>query len=119
MNGCVLPNGERLQITPFDMAIYADLGYPIATLAGDYNNNGVVDAADYTVWRDTFGSTSERAADGDASGRIDAGDFNIWNMYFGTVANGMGATAVPEPSTWWFALVLFAAAMRLRMNPRY
>ncbi len=29
-----------------------------AGLAGDYNHDGVVDAADYTVWRDTLGSTS-------------------------------------------------------------
>ena len=24
-------------------------------LTGDYNGNGIVDAADYTVWRDTLG----------------------------------------------------------------
>ena len=28
-----------------------------AVLAGDYNNNGIVDAADYTVWRDHFGDS--------------------------------------------------------------
>ena len=36
------------------------------SLAGDYNGDGVVDAADYTVWRDTFGQTgADLAADGD------------------------------------------------------
>jgi len=29
-----------------------------ATLVGDYNVNGAVDAADYTVWRDHLGSTT-------------------------------------------------------------
>ena len=28
-----------------------------AGVDGDYNGNGVVDAADYTVWRDSLGQT--------------------------------------------------------------
>jgi T5SS/PEP-CTERM-associated repeat protein len=73
-------------------------------LAGDYNGNGVVDAADYTVWRDTLGMTgSGLAADGDGSGTIDQADYNIWKSNFGTHAgSGSGASvnaAVPEPST--------------------
>jgi len=33
-------------------------------LAGDYSFNGVVDAEDYAVWRDTLGSTNDLRADG-------------------------------------------------------
>ena len=34
-----------------------------ANILGDYNHDGVVDAADYTVWRDTYGqSVTETAA---------------------------------------------------------
>jgi hypothetical protein len=33
-------------------------------LAGDYNHNGIVDAADYTVWRDTLGQTGAGLACG-------------------------------------------------------
>ena len=37
------------------------------TLTGDYNGNGVVDAADYTIWRDTLGQMgADLPADGDA-----------------------------------------------------
>ena len=37
-------------------------------ITGDYNGNGIVDAADYTVWRDTLGSTTDLRANGDNSG---------------------------------------------------
>ena len=29
MNGCSIPNGKRLEITPLDLAMIADLGYPL------------------------------------------------------------------------------------------
>ena len=35
---------------------------------GDFNGDGKVDAADYTVWRDTLGSTSDLRANGDNTG---------------------------------------------------
>jgi len=74
---------------------------PLTT--GDYNGNGTVDAADYTVWRDTFGQTADNpgdGADGNSSGSIDSGDYQYWKDRFGnTVPMGAGslATVVPEP----------------------
>jgi hypothetical protein len=75
-------------------------------LQGDYNGDGVVDAADYTVWRDTMGSSgSTLAADGNHNGTIDAGDYDVWRNNFGAIAgSGSGAdgnmnVAVPEPAT--------------------
>jgi hypothetical protein len=42
---------------------------------GDYNGNGIVDAADYTVWRDSLGQTGTGlAADGDGNGVVDQAD---------------------------------------------
>ena len=52
-------------------------------LAGDYNHNGIVDAADYTIWRDTLGSTSDLRADGDSNGVVNAADYSVWKMSFG------------------------------------
>ncbi|TWT93383.1 AmiA-like protein [Botrimarina colliarenosi] len=56
---------------------------------GDFNNDGVVNAADYTVWRDTLGQsvTPLSGADADGSGFVDAADREIWLATYGdTVA---------------------------------
>ena len=43
------------------IAVTDDTGHPLAvppaTLYGDYNRNGIVDAADYAVWRKGLGTT--------------------------------------------------------------
>ncbi len=96
---------------------------PLAALAGDYNGSGKVDAADYTVWRNTLGTTDYGyPADADRSGGVDQVDYNIWKAHFGeTSPSGSGALAltnsVPEPTGLFAALLatLFeAAAVRLR-----
>jgi hypothetical protein len=94
---------------------------------GDYNKNGVVDAADYVVWRNTLGQLGANlAADqnspslGNADGVVDAYDYNYWSYYFGETPTGAGAGAsrvgsVPEPSAFICILVL-AALMSARRN---
>ncbi len=79
-------------------------------LPGDYNGDGIVDAADYTVWRDTLGSGSELAADGDNSGQIDAPDYALWRQHYGDAASGGAASnaPVPEPSAMASLLLLTA-----------
>lgn len=54
-------------------------GYPV----GDYNHDGIANIADYTVWRDTLGSTTDLAADGNENDEIDAGDYTVWKQHFG------------------------------------
>ncbi|MEM1027817.1 MAG: PEP-CTERM sorting domain-containing protein [Planctomycetota bacterium] len=79
-----------------------------AILAGDYNGNGVVDAADYTVWADNFGSTAALAADGNGNGVVDAADYTIWADNFGTsAAVSQGLVNVPEPQ----AILLLGAGL--------
>lgn len=67
---------------------------------GDYNQDGVVDAADYAVWRDTLGSTEDLRANGDDTGAsqgvIDAADYAVWKAQYGVRA--VEAVAAPEPS---------------------
>src|SRR5438094_10597825 len=49
-------------------------------IAGDYNGDGVVDTADYTMWRSSLGDsvTPGTKADGNSNGAIDAADYILW-----------------------------------------
>lgn len=66
-------------------------------LLGDYNDDGRVDAADYTVWREAAVS-QDLAADGNHDGIVDAGDYQIWASRYGATAPG-STTSVPEPAS--------------------
>ena len=70
----------------------------VGVLPGDYNLNGIVDAADYTVWRDTLGSMSDLRADGSGNGKVDADDYTVWKSHFGQTlpAPGGGSGAAVE-----------------------
>ena len=77
---------SQLRVTP--------AGVP---LLGDYNGNGVVDAPDYNVWRDSFGSKDDLRADGNGNGVIEAADYNIWRDNFGNTIEL--PASVPEPTS--------------------
>jgi hypothetical protein len=50
----------------------------VAQKAGDYNLDNVVDGADYSIWKKTYGSTIDLRADGNKNGVIDIGDYTVW-----------------------------------------
>jgi hypothetical protein len=100
---------------PYGRGWVAHITLP-AMLPGDYNGNDVVDAADYTVWRDHLGqSFTLLNRDPSASGPIGGADYDFWVTHFGNVGGGAGAAAaktlaepvapVPEPSTMLLMLV--------------
>lgn len=74
----------------------------LATLPGDYNNDGTVNLADYTVWRNKLGATGiGLAADGNGDAVVDAADYIVWKSSFGQSAeSGITGVQVPEPATW-------------------
>lgn len=97
---------------------FEKLTYTLATapvLAGDYNGDGSVDAADYTVYRDSFGDVgAELPADGDNSGEVDDLDYIVWANNYG--AGGSTTTAVPEPTALVSLLTIAAfASVRRRL----
>jgi hypothetical protein len=79
-------------------------------LPGDYNNNGVVDEADYLVWRKNSGTTNTIPND-PTGGIIGSGQYSQWRAHFGqTAGSGSGAissAAVPEPAR--LSLMILAA----------
>ena len=80
-----------------------------AGVAGDYNSNGVVDAADYIAWRNNQGTTQVLPND-PIGGTIGAAQYNQWRTHFGQTA-GSGTSVnvtVPEPAT--LTLLVIAAA---------
>lgn len=82
-------------------------------LAGDYNNNGVVDAADYTVWRDNLGAAAGTLPNDVDGGTIGAAQYDTWKASFGNSGSGAGA-AVPEPATLLVFLISLAGCVGLR-----
>jgi autotransporter-associated beta strand protein len=80
----------------------------LSALPGDYNGNGVVDAADYVVWRKNDGTST---------------GYNTWRAHFGqTAGNGAAfksvaaSSAVPEPPA--LAPIVLACLVSRLMSPR-
>lgn len=94
------PNGDGV-------AWLANLN-PITSLPGDFSHDGSVDAADYTVWRDTNGQqgvTSFSGADGNGDGQITANDYEVWKTNFGRGTASLTPETVPESSTAMLVLL--------------
>jgi len=82
------------------------------SLQGDYNGNGVVDGADYVVWRNGGSPDSSQAG------------YNLWRAHFGETSGSGSALgtsgAVPEPAAGVSLAVvsLIAIAGRSRLGAR-
>jgi hypothetical protein len=111
--------GQHSEIGAYGLELELNPGSPI----GDYNGDGKVSAADYTVWRDTLGSTTDLRANGDDSNSvIDLDDYQVWLDSFGQ-SEGNGASlevsiSVPEPRTIALLLMLGAVCQAFRRGQR-
>lgn len=98
-------------------------GYTLLTvgtlpaLAGDYNGDGIVNVADYTVWRNNLGSTAATAfANGSRAagieGVIGQDDYLTWKDNFGARVSALpvptAVVAVPEPTSVFLLLAAIA-----------
>jgi len=98
-------------------APYADASfrafYNLAPLAGDYNDDGQVDAADYTTWRDHLGETFTLNNETVTPGEVTPEDYDEWVTHYGevfTLPTSL-ATAVPEPVGFSAAAVFVACGV--------
>ncbi|TWT35282.1 hypothetical protein KOR34_01700 [Posidoniimonas corsicana] len=78
-------------------------------LTGDYNGDGVVNAADYTVWRDSLGQdvAPGSGADGNGDGAVNQADYNVWRSNYGSsIGGGLSPAASPAPEPGAAALLI-------------
>lgn len=94
------------------------------TLPGDYNNDHIVDSADYLVWRHTLGDSIKcgEGADGDWNGVIELADYDIWHSNFGITTSPINAIDVPLSAalqlTFCFAALFYSNASYRRRRTK-
>jgi hypothetical protein len=99
---------------------------PVA-LPGDYNNNAMVNAADYVVWRRALG-TSVVLSNDTTPGSVTQADYNVWRANFGRTAPASGASTLevaaqaddftPDADEESFVVPALAGADRLKAELR-
>lgn len=83
----------------------------IPRVDGDYNKDGLVDAADYTYWRDRLGQSIAlpNSDPSDTDGLVTTAELDYWKLHYSIfVDNGTpsvsATTAVPEPPATWLVV---------------
>lgn len=105
----------------FDAAI----SWSATDLPGDFNGNGIVDAADYVVFRDNQGSTNVLSNDNGLAGTVNAvtgnvigqAHYDLWRANFGNLApsgSGSALGTVPEPASYSLALIALLGVIFVR-----
>jgi hypothetical protein len=118
--GGIVDNGIALGGPDGDMFNLSIIGNSLvlsAGLLGDYNQNGVVDAADYSVWRDAMTAGATSLSNDQTPGSVTEADFLYWRAHFGeSVSSGAGSSlaSVPEPASLFLLMMgaILAAACR-------
>jgi hypothetical protein len=105
------PSDVKMQF----MAMSGLLTVQFPPVPGDYNQNGVVDAADYVVWRDKLGSGI--ALPNDDTVGVGQDDYTRWRSNFGQHAGSGSIANVPEPSAIVLAALLVVTLRGRRRRP--
>ena len=83
-------------------------------LSGDFNYDGTVDAADFTVWQDNLGlDAAVLNGNGSGAATVVQADYLLWKTNFGdSLASGSQGEPVPEPATLLLAVLALVAVPR-------
>ena len=93
-----------------------------AGLAGDYNDDGTVNAADYVTWRNAIEGGGSLINEGDNPGTVDQGDYDFWVLNFGETGAGGSAntsSTIPEPTAMLSAIALLALTLPMSRRTRH
>lgn len=83
------------------------------TLGGDFNNDGIVDAADYTSWRDIEGQVVDLPNEISTPGQATIEDYNDWVANFGaSLGSGATVSSIPEPTAAFLLCMAGVAGLR-------
>lgn len=87
----------------------------LTTIPGDYNNDGIVNAADYTVYRDNVGQPGGTLVNDPAGGVVGAAQYTQWaNNYGATEPPASLSVSVPEPTALLLAGIAAAGFLSRR-----
>lgn len=95
---------------------------PQPLLAGDYNNDLVVDTADFTVWRDHLNMSIALPNETATPNEVTVEDYDVWKQHFGLSSGGGSAVAslaVPEPASWLLVAMGMVAVLKRRKNRHF
>lgn len=86
---------------------------------GDFNSDGLVDAADYVVWRNNLNHATSLPNETITPGQVTQEDYYVWMANFGASPNAAQASStavnIPEPSSAKsFVLLALGAIIRWR-----
>ncbi|TWT78455.1 Lysozyme M1 precursor [Posidoniimonas polymericola] len=102
----------------FESALLAGPGRLLVTevaLAGDYNADGVVDAADYAAWRQAATTGAVLPNETTTPGQVTSEDYDAWRANFGATLTSAGAaSAIPSPAGSALVAALGCAASGTR-----
>jgi hypothetical protein len=80
------------------------VGRTVLEADGDFNSDGLVNAADYTVWRDVGGTAAE---------------YEAWKSQYGEPGMGAGLSGVPEPGSAPLLVIGAVIGYRARSRGRH
>ena len=96
------PGPQRLAVVKFNDVGFRVAGvvWPNSLFPGDYNSNGIVDAADYTTWRDAMTAGATSLPNDPTPGTVDESDFLYWRGSFRRVVRRRRGCDCLHPRAW-------------------